>query len=170
MDIHNSDKKTTLFWSLVIGIFIIVFLFWLPGFIQSIGTIAQSMGTQTRESSSAIEDTVTPQIEELKKTFDTLLKQIPTEPARKSPPPRDSNAPESAGTISGPRHYCEQAGGIHQSRSGCTVCDGKTPGKPYDVCIFLDGSECEQEMFQKGECKKGQTQAAEDLMRPAEAY
>lgn len=154
----SSDKKTILFWSLVIGIFLIVFLFWLPGFIQSIGTIAQSVGTQTQESSSTIEDTVTPQIEEFKKTFDTLLKQIPTEnedPAKLNTPVVVQPSPEAELSQ---QQFCKQQGGIHQSRQS------ERHGS-YDVCIFPDGSECEQKQFQSGACTQSQTMVAEDVMK-----
>lgn len=172
MPSHN--QKQTLFWSLVVGVFLIVFLFWLPGFIKNIGTIASSVGSQTRESSGAIEDTVTPQIEELKNTFDTLLEQLPTEesPQSSAPSPGElqddttpvsnsglpiPNTPEQEQPVVTPEQYCRGQGGIHQLRQG-----GKNGS--YAICIFTDGSECEQNMFQKGECKKGQTQTAEDLM------
>ncbi|MEK7122671.1 MAG: hypothetical protein AAB855_02335 [Patescibacteria group bacterium] len=170
----SQNQKQTLFWVLVLGIFLVVFLFWIPSFIRSIGTLVQSVGSQTSESTTELEGTITPQIEELKKSFDTLVKQIPT---NASVPASQEFAQPSVfpdAKVTAPddttRQYCEQNGGIHQPRPGCTICDGKTPGQPYNVCIFLDGSECEQNMFKNGECKKGQTQTAEDLMRPSEAY
>lgn len=85
MRVH--DKKTVLFWGLVIGIFFIVFLFWIPSFLQSIGTLTSAMSVASDKTGSEMRDTVTPQIEELKKKIDTLIQSFPTNVA-----PPTSNA------------------------------------------------------------------------------
>lgn len=162
---QQTDKKPILFWILVVGIFCIVFLFWLPSFITSVGTLIDSIGSKSNESAQDFEKNVAPQIDDLKKTIDTLLKQLPVNapdgvqpkediPAAFLPvvPPSETPAPIA------PRAYCEGRKGINQSRSS------QQYGK-YDVCIFSDGSECEQTMFQLGTCKEGQTQVSEDLMK-----
>ena len=75
----NSDKKTLLFWILVLSIFFIVFLFWLPMFLNSVQTIVTSVGKTSSESTAEVRDTVAPQIDELKKTFEALMKELPAE-------------------------------------------------------------------------------------------
>lgn len=81
------DKKTVLFWGLVLGIFFIVFLFWIPSFIQSISTITSAMSTASDKTGTEMRDTVTPQIDELKKKFDALLKALPANTATTVPVP-----------------------------------------------------------------------------------
>lgn len=76
---HDTDKKNVLFWCLVFIIFFIVFLFWLPNFIMSVQTFVQSVGSTSNEKTNALRDELAPQIEEVKKSFDALLKQIPVE-------------------------------------------------------------------------------------------
>ncbi len=177
---QQTDKKPILFWTLVIGIFLIVLLFWLPSFIASVRTLTDSIASKSNESAQDFEKNVTPQIDELKKTIDTLIKQIPVNappsslPSEKTPeaalpkegapsvvPPAQApafpDAPKESASIT-PRAYCEGRKGINQSRSSQQY-------ENYDVCIFSDGSECEQTMFQLGTCKEGQTQVSEDLMK-----
>ena len=55
--------------------------------------------------------------------------------------------------------YCEEQGYRLEMR---TDADGGT----YGVCIFLDGSECEEWAFYRGECQPGS--AAEAPVRPTE--
>lgn len=76
---HDTKKKNVLFWCLVSSIFFIVFLLWLPQFIASIQTLAKSVGSTSRGTTKTMRDDIAPQIEEMKKSFDTLLKQIPTQ-------------------------------------------------------------------------------------------
>lgn len=172
---QETDKKPILFWILVVGIFCIVFLFWLPSFITSVRTLVDSIGSKSNESAQDFEKNVAPQIDELKKTIDTIIKQLPVNapPSSSSPvnapdgvqPKEDVPAvvlpvvppPETPAPIT-PRAYCEGRKGINQSRSSQQYGN-------YDVCIFSDGSECEQTMFQLGVCKEGQTQVSEDLMK-----
>lgn len=168
---QETDKKPILFWMLVIGIFLIVFLFWLPSFITSVRTLIDSIGSKSNESAQDFEKNVTPQIDELKKTIDTLIKQIPVNAPPSSPFPEkapDGAQPKEVAPVIvppteklvpiTPRAYCEGRKGLHQSRSSQQY-------ENYDVCIFSDGSECEQTMFQLGACKEGQTQVSEDLMK-----
>lgn len=45
--------------------------------------------------------------------------------------------------------YCEEKGGKLEIRADAD-------GNQYGICIFPDGSECEEWKFFRGECKKGQ--------------
>ncbi|MBI4253028.1 hypothetical protein HY623_02490 [Candidatus Uhrbacteria bacterium] len=169
---QQTDKKPILFWALVVGIFLVVFLFWLPGFIESVRTLADSIGSRSSESAQEFEKNVTPQIDELKKTFETLMKQLPAnvQPSSQNADgaSNGSESEDSAPAVVAPietppssittRAFCEGRKGFHQSRSSQQYGG-------YDVCIFSDGSECEQTMFQSGACKEGQTQVSEDLMK-----
>lgn len=76
---HDTHKKNVLFWCLIISIFFVIFLFWLPNFIVSVQTFVQSVGSTSNEKTNALRDELAPQIEEVKKSFDALLKQIPVE-------------------------------------------------------------------------------------------
>lgn len=76
---HNTHKKNVFFWCLVLSIFFIVFLFWLPNFIVSVQTLVQSVSSTSNEKTNALRDELAPQIEEVKKSFDALLKQIPVQ-------------------------------------------------------------------------------------------
>lgn len=162
---QETDKKPILFWILVVGIFLVVFLFWLPSFITSVKTLIDSIGSKSNESAQDFEKNVAPQIDDLKKTIDTLIKQIPVNATDGVQPKEDVPAtvlpvvsPSEAPAPITPRAYCEGRKGINQSRSSQQYGN-------YDVCIFSDGSECEQTMFQLGTCKEGQTQVSEDLMK-----
>lgn len=75
----DTHKKNVLFWCLVLSIFFIVFLFWFPQFIVSIQTFVQSVGSTSRGTTQTMRDDITPQIEEMKKSFDAFLKQIPVQ-------------------------------------------------------------------------------------------
>ena len=53
------------------------------------------------------------------------------------------------------RTNCSREGGFHQERK-------KGKSFEYGVCVFSDGSECEEELFFRGKCHKGQYAVAED--------
>ena len=173
MDAH---KKTILFWALVLGIFFIIFLMWVPQFVQSIKTLSSAITTKSNLTSS-FQNEWNERIEETKKNFDTLLKETekvtntPDANGKKQPPPPASPPPLVQETVPSTAHdqeavqttismsdYCAKNGGKIQNRKNKS-------GTPYEVCIFSDGSECEATMFQKGSCKVGQTNVAEDLLK-----
>jgi hypothetical protein len=62
--------------------------------------------------------------------------------------------------------YCEQQGGTLEIREGA---DGQ-----YGVCVFDDGSECDEWAFFRGECSKGQSmqpaQTGIGMPNPASVY
>lgn len=156
-----SDKKSLTFWGLVLGIFVVVFLFWLPGFLQSIQTLTAEIGAKALPAQTAVKDEITPQIEELKKSFDTFVKQLPKELPVAEQEPAQRVGPQEPPVVQKPlstREYCEQNKGINQQRTSERY-------GTYAVCIFFDGSECEQKMFQAGVCAPGKTMVAEDLMK-----
>lgn len=70
--------------------------------------------------------------------------------------PAGTSSPE-AGLANPASVYCEEQGGRLEMRED--VSSGQ-----YGVCLFDDGSECEEWAFFRGECQPGQTQRAEDLM------
>lgn len=166
MDAHN---KTFLFWALVIGIFLIIFLLWLPQFVQSVKTLSTSL-TNRVDQSSAFQQEWNTRIDSVKKNFDTLLKQTQTltqsakgeskkQPiqAEQQKPAKSLSQEKSAQPISDD-DYCAQAQGKIQERRDKDAL-------PYHVCIFADGSECEASMFHKGTCVQGKTNVAEDLFK-----
>ena len=74
----KNNKKTFLFWALVIGIFFIIFLLWVPQFTQNVKTITTSLQSQSTSQTSSFQNEWKTRTEELKKNFDTLLKQTET--------------------------------------------------------------------------------------------
>lgn len=56
--------------------------------------------------------------------------------------------------------YCEEQGGTLEMRQDAS-------GGTYGVCIFEDGSECEEWTFFRGECAPGQQEEAEPPAQPA---
>lgn len=71
----ESQKKTILFWTLVIGIFLIIFLLWLPQFVGSVKSLSTAVSTQSSGQSSSFQNEWKARTEEMKKNFDTLLQQ-----------------------------------------------------------------------------------------------
>lgn len=71
----ESQKKTILFWTLVIGIFLIIFLLWLPQFVGSVKTLTSAVQTQSSSQTSTFQNEWKVRTEEIKKNFDALLKQ-----------------------------------------------------------------------------------------------
>jgi len=63
------------------------------------------------------------------------------------------NQDESVGLANPASVYCEEQGGTLEIR---TADDGSQTG----VCVFEDGSECEEWAFFRGECQPGQSNAA----------
>lgn len=63
--------------------------------------------------------------------------------------------PSSAGLANPASVHCQEQGGTHEMRQ-----DGS--GGTYGVCVFSDGSECEEWAFFNGECQPGMYQQAED--------
>lgn len=61
-----------------------------------------------------------------------------------------SNEDESVGLANPASVYCEEQGGTLEIR---TAADGSQTG----VCVFEDGSECEEWAFFRGECQPGQS-------------
>lgn len=74
----DSQKKTILFWSLVIGIFLIIFLLWIPQFVQSVKTLTSAVQTQSTSQTSSFQQEWTARTDEMKKKLDALLKQTQT--------------------------------------------------------------------------------------------
>ncbi len=101
----ESQKKTILFWVLVVGIFLVIFLLWLPQFVGSVKTLTSSVQTQSTDQSSSFQSEWKARTEEIKKNFDTLLQQANTltdtvkdqggAPSPESIPLDDFGAPQS---------------------------------------------------------------------------
>jgi|GEM_PF-2277552 len=175
MDTH---KRTVLFWVLVIGIFLIIFLLWLPQFVQSIRLFTGSVRSGVVDNkTSDFQKEWKARTEEMKNNFDLLLKQttttvqsgqtqqdqsknLQTDDANKGKQPVVDIPPKVKGAEPNSlvKNSCVDAGGVLQTRKD-------KEDASYDVCIFQDGSECEETMFQKGDCKIGATKVAEDLMK-----
>jgi putative hemolysin len=64
-------------------------------------------------------------------------------------------APSPAGLANPASVHCQEQGGTHEIRQ-----DGS--GGTYGVCVFSDGSECEEWAFFNGECQPGMYQQTED--------
>jgi heat shock protein HslJ len=64
----------------------------------------------------------------------------------------DEAADEPVGLANPASVYCEEQGGTLEIRSD-------TDGNQYGVCIFADGSECEEWAFFRGECQQGGTES-----------
>jgi putative hemolysin len=63
--------------------------------------------------------------------------------------------PSTAGLANPASIHCQEQGGTHEMRQ-----DGS--GGTFGVCVFSDGSECEEWAFFNGECQPGMYQQAED--------
>jgi putative hemolysin len=76
--------------------------------------------------------------------------------------PSDSEpTEESTADLANPASvYCQEQGGTVQIRLD-------TDGGSYGVCVFGDGSECEEWAFVYAECRPGMYEQAEQGMRPA---
>ncbi|MDP2629984.1 MAG: hypothetical protein Q8P56_01100 [Candidatus Uhrbacteria bacterium] len=74
----ESQKKTILFWALVVGFFLIIFLLWFPQFVGSVKTLTTVVQTQSIDQSSSFQNEWKARSEEIKKNFDTLLQQANT--------------------------------------------------------------------------------------------
>lgn len=74
----ESQKKTTLFWVLVVGIFLVIFFLWLPQFVGSVKTLTSVVQTQSSDQASSFQNEWKARTEEIKKNFDTLLQQTNT--------------------------------------------------------------------------------------------
>jgi putative hemolysin len=165
MDHH---KKKSLFWILVVGIFLIIFLMWLPQFFQSVRQLSSAVTSPQTDQTILRSDEWKQKIEEVKKNFDSLLKQTETITntaniggvgSSGAPAAGDQNEKREDGTTPvSPKERCLQAAGKIQGRKDKN-------NELYDVCIFPDGSECETRMFGRGTCSKGQTNVAEDLLK-----
>jgi putative hemolysin len=62
-------------------------------------------------------------------------------------------APDQAGLPNPASVFCEEQGGKTEIRTDAE-------GGQYGVCIFEDGSECDEWAFYRGECKPGQPEVA----------
>lgn len=71
----ENNKKTFLFWALVIGIFLTIFLLWIPQFLQNVKTITTSLESQSTSQTSSFQSEWKARTEELKKNVDALLQQ-----------------------------------------------------------------------------------------------
>ncbi len=74
----NPHKKTILFWSLVIGIFLVIFLLWIPQFLGNVTMLTATLKAQSTNQTSSFQNEWKARTDELKKNFDTLLKQTET--------------------------------------------------------------------------------------------
>lgn len=76
--------------------------------------------------------------------------------------PAEPPAEEPAANMPNPASgYCEEQGGTVEIRSDAD-------GNQYGVCVFDDGSECDEWAFYRGECKPGDAQAG--LPNPASVF
>lgn len=64
-----------------------------------------------------------------------------------------NNTPVGAGMANPASVYCEDQGGTLEIRTGAD-------GGEYGVCLFDDGSECEEWAYYRGECAPGEEQVA----------
>jgi putative hemolysin len=65
----------------------------------------------------------------------------------------NATTPEPPGIANPASEFCEDNGGTVEIR---TAADGGQ----YGVCMFDDGSECEEWSFMRGECEPGQYDTA----------
>lgn len=78
--------------------------------------------------------------------------------------PAATPTPEAGkvGMVNPASAHCEEKGGQLETRTDST-------GGQYGVCVFADGSECEEWAFYRGECQPGQSKTAPSP-QPIPAY
>mgnify|MGYP001568324836 CR=1 FL=1 len=81
----EKNKKTFLFWVLVIGIFLVIFLLWIPQLLGNVTILTTTLKAQSTSQTSSFQNEWTARTEEIKKNFDTLLKQTETLTNTESP-------------------------------------------------------------------------------------
>ncbi|MBI4239839.1 DUF333 domain-containing protein [Candidatus Uhrbacteria bacterium] len=169
---HRKDTSA-LFWILLGGSFVLIVILWLPmlkknvlaltssmssevvtptsDMVQQLTNIRNSFDTYFKETYKKLEQSTTNAVLEkaadnLKKELDTSTQAtLPTADTRETPVPMQA---------SDTKKFCTKQGGYEQERKG--------PGHlVYHVCIFSDGSECEEYAFMNGQCHKGQYTVAE---------
>ncbi len=100
----KQQSNTTLFWALVIGIFFIIFLLWLPNFVGNIKTLGRAIQESSKQTADLRQEWAI-KSDEIKKTFDSfvqkqtsLLNSAGTTP-KNEPSSRDTNNKEINETL-----------------------------------------------------------------------
>ncbi len=167
----HPQEKNVLFWSLVAGCFLVILALWLPSLKNNVLTFGSSINSDaanTKDSFSKqltraqklFEGYVTPPPGQTSTTTKEVLGSI-ADSFKKEFEKESSTLPISD-TLQKPiltetndaKKFCTQKGGYHQDRKG-------SGEMLYSVCIFSDGSECEEQAFSKDECHVGQYTVAE---------
>lgn len=168
----KTHHNNVLFTTLVVISFFTVVAFWLPQFKDTISGFSSSLN-----GASTALGGIPDQWSDAQKQMKTIL---PLDREKSAPPSQEqsdkqevkqvlqsavsdqlvaSSSPPSVAQKSSLderfRNHCTRRGGYHQDRMG--------PGElSYGVCVFANGSECEEEMFFRDRCDIGQYTVAED--------
>lgn len=168
----KTHHNNVLFTTLVAISFLTVIAFWLPQFKDTVSGFSSSLNS-AGTALGGIQD----QWSDAQKQMKTIL---PLDREKSAPPPQEQSdtqevkqvlqsavsdqlvAPSTQPSVEQKssvderfRNHCTRRGGYHQERKG--------PGDlSYGVCVFANGSECEEEMFFRDRCDIGQYTVAED--------
>ncbi len=173
---HKTASHSLLFASLVGLCFFLIVILWIPGFTVSLRDFFTAVKTESVQS----KDSLQKQWGDTRQSLDQLLNKKTTSQGGALAPQSSSSLPavvikdkisqlldqqvasqkdSNSGlpTLVSPdfQTFCTRNAGFHQERTHAAAFR-------YGVCVFSDGSECEEEMFARNKCHVGQYSVAED--------
>lgn len=175
MNHASSNARKGVIWMLVVGIFAVLVVFWVPTLTDTIRAFSGAIGKEATDSRSQFSQEWSEAQKEIKVLADAVATATnSTGPISKEQIEAFAKEIDARAAISAPAEFpvhedsadaiirdsdptqasCTRSGGLYVERT--------KEDHEYGVCIFRDGSECEIEAFANNECRQGQYRRAED--------